>query len=224
VLAAAVFAAWLQTAAAEDKTWSLDVTLGKADAPNTVIEYFSLNCPHCARFAADPFPRLKSEWIDTGKAKWVMRDFPLNDVSLAAAMIAHCSGGRYMAFVDAFFKTQGSWAVAQDPLAEIKTVARLGGIDAAAVDKCLADNDMIKEINERAKEATDKYKVDSTPSFLVNGQLAVGEKTYDQFATLLGGAHGAIERGEARKTAATKSAPAREGWLASTADWMERAL
>ena len=170
---------------ADEPTWSLDVTLGKADAPNTVIEYFSLNCPHCARFAAGPFPRLKTELIDTGKAKWVMRDFPLNDVALAAAMIAHCSGDRYLAFVDAFFQTQGTWAVAKDPVAAIKTVARLGGMDGAAVDKCLADDAMLKQINARAAEATDKLKINSTPSFIVNGKLAVGEMTYEAFMKLL---------------------------------------
>lgn len=180
-----VLVAGAAVAHAADKASSLDVTIGKADAPITVVEYFSLNCPHCARFADDPFPKIKSEWIDTGKVKWVMRDFPLNDVALAAAMIAHCSGDRYLAFVDAFFKTQASWAAAKDPLAEIKTVARLGGMDGPAVDKCLADSAMLAQINARASEATDKLKVNSTPSFVINGKLAVGEKSYDDFAKLL---------------------------------------
>lgn len=171
--------------ATEGKSWPLDVTLGKADAPVTVIEYFSLNCPHCARFAADPFPRLKTELIDTGKVKWVMRDFPLNDVALAAAMIAHCSGDKYMAFVDAFFQTQASWAVAKDPIAAIKNVGRLGGMDGAAVDKCLADNDMVQQINARVTEATGKLKINSTPTFIINGNQAVGEKTYDEFMKLM---------------------------------------
>ncbi len=170
---------------AQEQTWSLDVTLGKADAPNTVIEYFSLNCPHCARFEADPFPKLKTELIDTGKVKWVMRDFPLNDVALAAAVIAHCSGDRYMAFVDAFFQTQANWAVAKDPIAAIKTVAHLGGMSDATVDKCLADDAMIKQINARAQEGTKLYKVDSTPSFLVNGKLTAGEMNYEAFMKLL---------------------------------------
>ncbi len=172
-------------AKAEGQTWSLDVALGKADAPNTVIEYFSLNCPHCARFNTDPFQRLKTELIDTGKVKWVMRDFPLNDVALAAAMIAHCSKDHYMAFVDAFFQTQQTWATAKDPVAAIKTVGRLGGMDGPAVDKCLADNDMITQINARVAEATDKLKINSTPSFLINGKLAVGEMTYEAFMKLL---------------------------------------
>jgi protein-disulfide isomerase len=174
---------------ADDQTWSLDVTLGKADAPTTVIEYFSLNCPHCARFAADPFPKLKAELIDTGKVKWTMRDYPLNDVALAAAMVAHCAGNdRYMAFVDAFFQTQNNWAVAKDPMAAIKTVAHLGGMSDAAVDKCLADDAMLKQINARMAEATDKLKVDSTPTFFINGTKAVGEKSYDEFMKLLPGA------------------------------------
>ena len=187
VLAATVLALGVSAtgALAEEKAWPLDVTVGKAEAPTTVIEYFSLNCPHCARFAADVYPKIKTELIDTGKIKWVMRDFPLNDVALGAAMIAHCSADRYMGFVEAFFQTQTSWAGAKDPLAAIKITARLGGMDGAAVDKCLTDTAMLKEINARSAEATDKYKVNSTPSFLINGKLAVGEKTYDDFVKLL---------------------------------------
>jgi len=173
------------TSWAEGQTWSLDVTLGKANAPITVVEYFSLNCPHCARFAANAFPEIKKNLIDTGKVKWVMRDFPLNDVAMAAAMIAHCSGDRYMAFVDTFFQTQDSWAIAKDPVAEIKKVALLGGMSNSAVDKCLADNAMIKEITARATEATAKFKVDATPSFLIDGKLATGEMSYQDFVKLL---------------------------------------
>ena len=174
-------------AAAADKAWPIDVTIGKADAPTTVVEYFSLNCPHCARFAADPFPRLKKEFIDTGKVKWVMRDFPLNDVALAAAMIAHCSGDRYMGFVDAFFQTQAAWAASKDPLAAIKVTARLGGMDGPAVDKCLADNDLLQQINARQTEASKSLGVKATPTFLINGKPFEGEKTYDEFAKLLPG-------------------------------------
>jgi len=186
VLAAALALAALGTvAAAEDKTYPLDVTLGKADAPITVIEYFSLNCPHCARFAADPFPKLKTDFIDTGKVKWIMRDFPLNDVALAAAMIAHCSGDRYMAFIDAYFQTQEAWATSKDPLAAIKVTARIGGLDGPAVDKCLADNAMLAAINARAADATDKQGVKATPTFIVNGDKVEGERNYDEFAKLL---------------------------------------
>jgi len=187
VVAAAVLAFGMigTGARADQKTWPIDVTIGKADAPNTVVEYFSLNCPHCARFAADPFPKLKADLIDTGKVKWVMRDFPLNDIALAAAMVAHCSGDRYMAFVDAFFQTQGAWSTAKDPLAAIKVTARLGGMDSAAVDKCLADNGLIQQINERANYATQKLGVDSTPTFFVNDKVAKGEISYDAFVALI---------------------------------------
>jgi protein-disulfide isomerase len=187
VVAAAVLALGVSgtVASAEDKVWPLDVTLGKADAPNTVIEYFSLNCPHCARFEADPFPKLKAEFVDTGKVKWVMRDYPLNDVALAAAMIAHCSGDRYMAFVDAFFQTQQAWAGAKDPLGAIKITARIGGMDGPAVDKCLADNTMLTAINARATEGTEKLGVKATPTFFVNGDKVEGERSYDEFAKLL---------------------------------------
>ncbi len=186
VLALAVPLLWGAGAGAvEDKGWPLDVTLGKADAPNVIIEYFSLTCPHCARFEAEVFPKVKSDLLDTGKAKMILRDFPLDDVALAAAMVAHCSGDKYPAFVDAFFKTQASWGMAKDPLAAIKTIALLGGMGGSSVDACLANNDMIQQINARKNDATKTYKVDATPTFVVDGQVVAGEQSFDQIVALL---------------------------------------
>ncbi len=110
-----------------------EVTLGDAKAPVTIIEYFSLTCPHCAHFATNTLPDLKKQYIDTGKVKLVLRDFPLDQIALKAAVIAHCAGDdHYPAFVEEMFKTQGNWEQASDPVASLKELGRLGGLTDAA--------------------------------------------------------------------------------------------
>jgi protein-disulfide isomerase len=177
----------ISSAQAQDKPWVIDEIMGKADAPITIIEYSSLTCPHCAKFHAETFPKVKSEWIDTGKAKLIFRDLPWDPLAQATAMIAHCSGDRYFAFINTFFRTQNQWAQNPSPLAAIKTIAKLGGMGDDQVDKCLNDNGLLNEINARKDDATERYKVDSTPSFIINGKLYSGDMPYDEFAKILSG-------------------------------------
>lgn len=97
-----------------------DKVLGDRDAPVTMIEYSSLTCPHCAHFHTDVLPRIKKEYIDTGKVKLVLRDFPLNQPALIAAQIAHCvPEDRYFGFVSVLFETQAAWAISEDPAAAL---------------------------------------------------------------------------------------------------------
>src|SRR5438552_9942528 len=106
-----------------------DRILGKADAPITIIEYASLTCPHCAHFDVDVLPKLKEKWIDTGKAKLVFRDFPLDQSALLAATVARCEpSDKFYGFIDALFKTQGEWGAAKDPRAGLQNLAQLGGM------------------------------------------------------------------------------------------------
>jgi protein-disulfide isomerase len=175
----------MNTAQALDKPWVIDEVMGKADAPITIIEYSSLTCPHCAKFHAETFPKVKSEWIDTGKAKLIFRDLPWDPLAQATAMIAHCSGDRYFAFLNTFFRTQEQWSRNPQPLAAIKTIAKLGGLGDEQVDKCLSDSGLLNEINARKDDAMSRYNVDSTPSFIIGGKLSSGDMTYDEFAKLL---------------------------------------
>lgn len=175
----------LVSAHAQDKPWAIDEVMGKADAPITIIEYSSLTCPHCAKFHIDTFPQVKSEWIDTGKAKLIYRDMPWDALAQATAMISHCSGDRYFAFLNTFFRTQDQWAHNPSPLPAIKTIAKLGGMSEDQVDKCLEDRGLLNEINARKEDATTTYNVDSTPSFIIGGKLYSGDMPYDQFAKLL---------------------------------------
>lgn len=172
-------------ARAEDKSWAIDHVLGRADAPITIIEYSSLTCSYCARFYEEVHPRLKEEWIDTGKVKLIFRDFPLDSGALAAALIAQSSGERYFAFLGAYFKAQRQWTQAKDPLAAIKNIGRLGGLDAATIDAALANRGLIQELRDRKQDGIDRYHIEATPSFIINGKLHTGGISYDEFVKLL---------------------------------------
>jgi protein-disulfide isomerase len=188
-LVAAVPAAWADDAKTPTVT-AADRVLGKAGAPVTIIEYASLTCPHCAAFEQQDFPTIRKEWIDTGKAKLVYRDYPLDRYALVAATIARCApNDRYFAFIESFFDGQIGWATASDPLVALKGIARLGGMDGAAVDKCLADTKLQEAIVAGEAQAKNDYGVDSTPTFFIlgaNGSTRlVGDLPYADFAKAL---------------------------------------
>jgi protein-disulfide isomerase len=173
--------------AAQDKAWPIDVALGRPDAPITVIEYASLGCPHCADFAEKTLPQLKAEWLDTGKARLIYRDYPLDGRAAAAAMVSHCAGpDRYFAFLDTFYSSLKTWAMAPDFMAALHNIARLGGVGPDKVDACLKDQALMSAITARKQDALDRYEVDSTPSFIINGKkVASGFVSYDDFVKLL---------------------------------------
>lgn len=171
---------------AADKDWAIDEVLGRKDAPITIIEYSSLTCPHCARFHAETLPEIKKNWIDTGKAKLILRDFVWDPYAQAGAMLAHCSGERYFAFIETFYHSQANWLHAAQPLDALKGIARLGGMSLEESDKCLQNAALLNEINARKDDGEKRYGVESTPSFIINGKFAFsGEKDYDSVAKLL---------------------------------------
>jgi protein-disulfide isomerase len=163
-----------------------DRVLGSPDAKITIFEFFSLTCPHCAEFAKESFPKLKAEWLDTGKAKLIFRDYPLDRNALKAAMVARCGPPeRYPAFVETLFQQQMVWGIQQDPTDELRKIARLGGIGDDQFDKCINDDALSKAIVAGEYEAQQKYGVDSTPTFFINGTKVVGALPYDEFVKAL---------------------------------------
>lgn len=165
-----------------------DRVLGNADAPITIIEYASLTCPHCATFHRETLPQVKSEWIETGKAKLIYRDFPTGPVavSMAASMIARCAPqDRYFAFLAALFQTQENWVKSPDPIDALAKVAQLGGMARQDVEKCLEDEALLDGIRDRALDSKLEYGIESTPSFVVNGRVIRGSMAYDDFADIL---------------------------------------
>lgn len=163
-----------------------DRILGNPDAPITIVEYASLTCPHCAHFQDDVLPEIKRKWIDTGKAKLVLRDFPLDEPALRAAMIARCAPpDRYYAFADTFFAQQEKWVKASDYREVLARLAKLGGIGKDEFDACLKDTQLENKIVEGRLIASKELDVDSTPTFFVNGSKFTGAPTAEEFDKLL---------------------------------------
>jgi protein-disulfide isomerase len=163
-----------------------DRILGNPEAPITIVEYASLTCPHCAHFANDILPEIKKEWIDTGKAKLVLRDFPLDEPALRAAMIARCAPPeRYYAFADTFFAAQEKWVRSGDYREALARLAKLGGMGQAEFDTCIKNTELENKIVEGRLRATQELEVSSTPTFFVNGSKLAGAPTREEFEKLL---------------------------------------
>lgn len=162
--------------------------LGNQDAPITIIEYASLTCPHCGKFHNDVLPKLKTDWIDKGKAKLVYRDFPTAPVALAsyAAMVARCAPeDSYFKFLEVFFKQQRSWTSSADPMKSLARLARLGGMSQEDFDACTQNEALFTGIRERALDGQMEFGIESTPSFVINGKVVRGGMSYEDFNDLL---------------------------------------
>ena len=163
-----------------------DQVLGKADAPVTIIEYASMTCPHCAAFARDTLPKVRANWIDTGKAKLVFRDYPLDRLALMVSVVARCAPpGRYFSFIESFFDSQDNWARASDPIGAVKSIARLGGMSSETFDKCMSNVELQQKVVDVEAKAKNNFGVESTPTFFIesaNGSdKLVGEQPYEEF-------------------------------------------
>ena len=159
--------------------------MGDESAPVTMIEYSSLTCPHCASFHTDTLPGIKERYIETGKVKLVMRDFPLDQVALAASVIAHCAGDeRYFQFIEAMFASQMQWARADDPAQSLLQLAQLGGLPEAEATACLDDQVMGDAVLQMRLDGHEEFEIRSTPSFVINGKLYSGSRSVDEFAEI----------------------------------------
>ena len=145
-----------------------DHVIGDANAPVTLIEYSSLSCPHCADFHANTLPQIKKNYIDTGKVKMIVRDFPIGGPAYAAAMMARCGKPeRRNEFIDVLFANQDSWSKAQDPKAALARIGKLGGLSQAEFERCTSDKALFEGIQKLQLEAQTKYDVNATPTFIV---------------------------------------------------------
>jgi protein-disulfide isomerase len=158
-----------------------EMVLGNADAPVTIVEYFSLGCPHCKHFHEDILPQLKAEYIDTGKVRIVFRDFPLDGVALSAAQLTRCvSPMAYFPMVDTLFKQQSDWHV-QDGVGVIAKIAKGTGMDQAAFDACIGNKELRDKIANGAKDGQAKFGIEATPTFIINGKKVGGVGEYAPF-------------------------------------------
>jgi protein-disulfide isomerase len=163
-----------------------DLVLGNADAKIEVVEYASLTCPHCAAFNQDTLPKIKAEYIDSGKVKLVFRDFPLDGLALRAHMLARCAGAeRFYGFIDVLFRQQKQWATASDPMVELKRIGKFGGVSDAQFDACMADKKLEDYVLQSRFEGQNKFKVNSTPTLIVGDKVQSGAPSYDDFKKML---------------------------------------
>ena len=174
-----------QTAADVAKPVSLpDMALGPANAKVTITEFASMTCPHCAAFNAETFPKIKSEYIDTGKIRYIFREFPLDVKAAAGSMLARCiakgDAQKYFAVTDLLFRSQGDW-VMKDTTETLERIGKQAGLSKQEVDDCLKDQALLNKISADQKYASDVLKVDSTPTFFVNGERIKGEASIEEF-------------------------------------------
>ncbi len=163
------------------KTDLPDIIVGKADAPVTIVEYASMTCPSCARFHNEIYPKIKEKYIDTGKVRLVFREFPLDNLAAAVSMLSRCVGGEGpAAFVSEMFKRQPEWAFGQgNPVPRLFEMTRQVGFTQASFDKCLTDNKLLEQIEASRKRATEKFGVNATPTFFINGKRLQGGSVAD---------------------------------------------
>jgi protein-disulfide isomerase len=158
-----------------------EMALGPADAPVTIIEYASMTCPHCAHFQETTFPELKKRYIDSGKVRFISREFPLDDLATAAFMLARCAGpDRYFAVVDTLFQQQRSWLV-DPPIPALFNLAKQMGFSETSFNACLNDRKLQADITATATRGS-KFGVNSTPTFFINGKVMRGAGTIEEFA------------------------------------------
>jgi protein-disulfide isomerase len=165
-----------------------DMAMGDEKAPVTIIEYASMTCPHCAHFQEATFPELKKRYIDTGKVRYIFREFPLDSLAAAAFMLARCAGkddkDKYFVLIDTLFRQQRQWAV-EKPIPPLLAIAKQAGFTEQSFNACLANQQMLDGIESIRQRAIKQFKVQSTPTFFINGTAHPGALSIDDMAKLI---------------------------------------
>jgi len=160
-----------------------DMALGPANASVTITEYASMTCPHCAAFNANVFPKIKSEYIDTGKVRYVFREFPLDIKAAAASVLARCiakdDAEKFFAVIDMLFKKQDEWVVKTKQT--LKRIGREAGMSEQSVETCIKDQALFDKLSADEKFADEVLKVNATPTFFINGERVKGAIPFEEF-------------------------------------------
>jgi len=163
-----------------------DIVEGAAGAPATIVEYASMTCSHCAAFHQQVWPALKAKYVDTGKARFILREFPLDPLAIAAFMAARCAGpDKRDALIDRLFASQGEWAFRDEPLERLRRETGLSPADFLA---CVKDKALFDGINATRDSAAERFGLVSTPAFFVNGHRLDGEPALPAFDAALAAA------------------------------------
>jgi protein-disulfide isomerase len=163
-----------------------DIALGKDDAPVTIVEYASMTCSHCAAFYATTFPALKSKYIDTGKVRFILREFPLDPLATAGFMLARCAGpDKRNAMVDLLFAQQKNWAFTEKPIEALSNLVKQTGMTQETFESCLKDQALYEKVNDVRNRAAEKFGINATPTFFINGRKQSGEISPEKLDELL---------------------------------------
>ncbi|MGE0749501.1 MAG: DsbA family protein [Variibacter sp.] len=158
-----------------------DQVEGQANAPVTIVEYASMTCSHCAAFHTGTYAAMKARYIDTGKVRYILREFPLDPLAAGAFMLARCAGdGKYYPMVDALFTQQKDWAFVQNPIPNLLKIAKKFGFTDQSFEQCLSNQKMLDGIEETRQRAAQKFGVNSTPTFFINGKMHRGAMTIEE--------------------------------------------
>ena len=172
-----------------------DQVHGSPNAPVTLIEYASMTCPHCAAFQKDVVPQLVADYVDTGKVKLIFREYPLDGAARLASALARCeTGDKFFSFIDLLFRNQDKWIhdfngdqqiTREDIVEGLQQMGRFAGMSSEQVESCIENKDNLAIVDANWQEAQTRYGVDSTPTFVIAGQVRKGEMTYDALKKIL---------------------------------------
>ena len=218
VLGLVLLFAVIQPGVASSEAILEERSLGADDAPVTMIEYSSLTCPHCAEFHATTLPKIKEQYVEPGKVRLVYRDFPLDPLATAAAMLPHCvEPNRYFGLLEGLFRSQSTWAGSQEPAKELERLSRFAGLSPAAFQSCINNKELLQAIQQRAEAARKEYNITSTPTFIIDGRKIVGATGFEEFQKVIEQqlkARGDAETALAPETASPVVAQGEVGWMA----------
>lgn len=163
-----------------------DIVVGDPDAPVTIIEYASLTCPHCATFHNEALPAIKADYVDTGIAKVIVREFPFDPQALAGFMLARCvPEERREPMIDVLFQQQQSWSRAENVSAALLSIARMSGMSQEEFVSCLQNQELQGQIAAVRQRGEAEFDVRATPTFFINGERYSGAMSADQMAAII---------------------------------------
>ncbi|MDI7861398.1 DsbA family protein [Rhizobiaceae bacterium n13] len=171
-----------------------DMAVGKEDAPVQIIEYMSMTCPHCAHFHNTTFDPIKEKYVDTGKVRFIIREFPFDPRAAAAFMLARCNPSKpaelstadtYFPMVSMLMKQQEQWAAAEDGRAALLQMSKLAGFTQESFEACLTNQKLLDDVNSVRDRGAKEFGVNSTPTFLINGKRYSGDMSVENMSALI---------------------------------------
>ena len=186
----------------KDAPLSDDMVMGKPDAPIIIVEYASMSCPHCAHFSGTVLPQLEKVYIETGKVRYILRQFPLNEPALKAAELLDCVGEqspeKYYIFAKVLFDAQSKWAFDTNFMAGLETIATVGGLSKDQLQNCVVPTEREMKVLKKKKLAEESVKIPHTPYFFIAGEAYEGERTFEAVSKFIDKKLGELEKKDAK--------------------------